>query len=129
MMIFVARRWLVLGLATNCMVSFVHMKTDYTRSELIDLCEKAIVNIKNWSDRDSAEAQRQIGDGWALLKSGCPFTVLSEGNLITDNTTIWIEHRFTDFMGYECDCAENATETSYIPTQSRLDEAKGTDWY
>jgi len=32
------------------------VKLDYTRKELIGICEKAIVNEKNWHNRDSEEA-------------------------------------------------------------------------
>ena len=105
------------------------MKETYTREELIRLCEKAIVPCDKWSNRDSSDAIRQIGNTWALLKAGCPFKVLTEGNLKTDDRTIWVECTFTNFMGYECGVDDNAKETNYIPTEKRLKEKKGSDWY
>ncbi|MBW4706161.1 hypothetical protein KX928_00005 [Roseobacter sp. YSTF-M11] len=104
------------------------MKTNYTREELINICEKAIVHLDSWRDRDSSEAQRQVGDAWALLKSGCPYKVLTKGDLQTDEKTIWIEHTFTDFSGFEHGTPFNEIETLYLRTPKRLENVAGADW-
>jgi hypothetical protein len=99
------------------------------RKDLIAICEAAIVSCTKWDDRDTSGAQRQIGEAWALLKSGCDFNFLNDGNLKTDEQTLWVGIRFTDFSGYEDDNPDNATENFYLPTWRRLAEAKGEDWY
>jgi len=55
-----------------------------TREELIALCEAALVPESEWRNRDSAGAQRQIGEAWALLRAGCPYRILPG----TDDDTI-----------------------------------------
>lgn len=37
------------------------IKTDYTREELISICERAIVPQSKWWDRDSEQAQAGVG--------------------------------------------------------------------
>lgn len=41
------------------------------REELIELCERAIVDEGKWKNRDSHYSQLNIGKAWALLKAGC----------------------------------------------------------
>lgn len=118
------------------------VKVDYTREELIEICEAAIAPMETWHNRDSAGAMRQVGDCWALLKAGVPFRIETSGHTATDHDTIWIEHYgirgFNRFeygdnsgphpSGYgEGDNTD--TETSYLPTWKRLEERKGGDWY
>ena len=119
------------------------MKTKYTRKELIDICEKAIVSQKKWSDRDSASSQIDIGKVWALLKSGCKFEISTEENekisgLVTDDKTIWIQFWVKNFAWFDhLDADEeefpNGIQNSdyffYLPTKKRLEESKGKDWY
>lgn len=40
------------------------------REELIALCERAVVPVEQWSDRDSADAQKQVGEALVLLRAG-----------------------------------------------------------
>ena len=50
-------------------------KEYYNREKLIKICEKAIVDISKWSNRDSPSAQINIGKCWALLKAGCEYNL------------------------------------------------------
>jgi hypothetical protein len=106
------------------------VKREYTRDELIDLCERAIVLEKHWMDRDSHSSQKGIGQAWALLKAGCEFKVIIEGELATDDNTVWIEIFSDGFMRFECgDEVGKERETYYIPTLKRITNANGSDWY
>lgn len=108
------------------------VKVNYRRQDLLKLCEDAVVPIKKWGDRDCSEAHMQLGQAWALLKAGCPFEIMQEkdsNGLDTDENTIWVEIKFTDFSGAENGVDLNASETFYIPTRKRLNENKGKDWY
>lgn len=112
------------------------MKTDYTREELIKICEKAIVPESKWSDRDSASSIRQVGDCWALLKAGCDFEVRTkentekDSNCITDEDTIWVDFFFNGFQRFEYgEDVDKEEKTNYLPTPKRLSEIKGKDWY
>lgn len=99
----------------------------YTRDELVAICERAIVAEDAWRDRDSAGAQMQIGQAWALLAAGCEFDIES-----ADDETIWIEVHPRGFMTFECGVEDAGTadwQTFYLPTPQRLDAAAGTDWY
>lgn len=111
------------------------MSYNHTRQDLIDLCELGCTPQDQWGDRDSASAVRQLGGAWALLRAGCPFKVMTERNTHatdvceTDERTIWIEIAFTGFQSFEYGKREGETDTFYIPTQQRLDDANGEDWY
>ena len=67
------------------------MKSEYKRAALIKICEDAIVPETQWRNRDSSDAQQQIGQAWALLRAGCEYQVLTEGDLKTDGSTVWVE--------------------------------------
>lgn len=99
-----------------------------TREDLIQICEDGIVPQEKWMDRDSAEAQKQLGEALALLKCGCDFVILKEGDLKTDSRTIWIEIYSEGFAHH--DYGGNIDrDTYYLPTRSRLDNNKNSDWY
>ncbi len=102
-------------------------KSDYTRDELIAICERGIVPQEQWLNRDSAGAQRQLGEAWSLLKAGCLFRVLTSGSLITNEDTIWVEFTINGFNFFESGQAE--TETAYLPTPARLARSQDEDWY
>ena len=55
-----------------------------TRDELVDLCDRGVVAHSHWRNRDSAEAQRQLGECRALLLAGCDFR-------IADETAEWLQ--------------------------------------
>lgn len=103
-------------------------KMNYTRESLIDICERAIVAEKDWLNRDSSSATRQLGELWALLKSDCKFKVVTSGSWKTDDDTIVVEVQFSGFMSFEIG-EGHETETFYLPTEKRLKEANGKDWY
>lgn len=117
-------------------------KTVYTREMLIDICEKAVVDTSKWDNRDSAQAQIGVGTAWALLKADCKFEVTYKPKsdpCVTDDKTIWIQFFVTDFywfdgMGHEerkkyPDGKPNHDYHFFLPTQKRLDENPGGDWY
>lgn len=106
------------------------MKTDYTREELIAICEKSTIAEKDWRNRDSSDAQRQLGEAWALLKAGCDFYIRRSGDCASNESTIWIEIEFNGFNFFEYGSeSSKESETYYLPTESRLESAKGKDWY
>ncbi|WP_226035720.1 hypothetical protein [Aquibacillus saliphilus] len=89
------------------------------RQELIDLCEKAIVSEDKWGNRDSASAQRQIGELWALLKAGCDYKL--------DHNSLSITVYYKGFMYFEM--LDIESEYFYLPTLKELEELNGEDWY
>ena len=100
----------------------------YSREDLIDICERAIVPHENWRNRDTPSAQEGIGKAWAFLKAGCVFRVLTEGSLASDDRTIWIEIDHDDF-GTRDWGGPGETEMFYLPTDARLAAVNGKDWY
>lgn len=101
------------------------------RKMLIDLCERSIVNVKSWSNRDSHHSQERVGSLWALLKAGCEFRIMdreSDGSCKTDDRTIWIEVSEIPDFGHMDAGGKKAKDTFYLPTPKRLEEASG-DWY
>lgn len=116
---------------------------EYTRIELIDICERAFVPQSDWSDRDSASSQMKVGQALALLKAGCHYQIKTKENVsdgsrcITDSDTIWIQFWVKDFSWFEYHDEEaNEIEGNnkadyhfYLPTDKRLKKTKGKDWY
>lgn len=101
-----------------------HHFTPPTREELVSLCERGVVPVEKWADRDSPSAQLQLGQAWALLKSGAEFTVTRE----SDPNTWWVVIDFPSFDSFEYDRSLYFQhERFYIPTETRLRE--GQDWY
>jgi len=106
-------------------------KIDDERELLIRLCERSIVNVKSWSNRDSHISQTKVGTLWALLKAGCEFRIMdrdSDANCKTNDQTIWVEVSEIPDFGHMDAGGEKATETFYLPTPKRLAERSG-DWY
>ncbi len=103
--------------------------TNYTRDELVAICERAVVPHAQWSDRDTARAQEGVGKAWAFLRAGCDLRVITEGDIcVTDEQTIWIEITHDDFGVIDWGGPQE-TETFYLPTPARLDAHAGRDWY
>lgn len=98
-------------------------KHKYTLEELIDICEKAFVKESDWKNRDTEEAQCQLGECYALLKAGCEFEIKEE----TDDKTIWLVVYSKGFMYFEGGNKEE--HEYYLPTYKRLESAEGKDWY
>lgn len=116
----------------------------YTRDELIAICEAALVPQDRWHDRDSYRAQLQVGTCWALLRAGCDFEVITrktdKDRVRTDGKTIWLRTYGQGFRWHEYDWegyGESVrrrdeyldVELHYLPTEKRLREAAGGDWY
>lgn len=115
-------------------------KKEYTRAELIKICEKAFVPQERWSNRDSASSHIQLGKIYALLKAGCEFEIVytKDGKgCSTDERTIWIQFWVHDFQWFEygSDAFDDKRGRKdheyhgYLPTAQRLKETKGRDWY
>ncbi len=113
---------------------------EYTREKLLEIIERSWLPEKKWENRDSGTAQIHLGSLYALLKAGCEFKILRKdekaimhkSNIVTDDETIWIEVKYKGFTSFDwCDEEEGAVDkhTFYLPTEKRLDEAKGKDWY
>ena len=107
-----------------------------TRVALISICERAIVDVAKWRNRDTPSSQEKTGMLWALLKANCQFEILFEKDgLCTDNQTIWIrvwspKFRHFDWDGFDLNNKETMEdETFYLPTIARLDMVNGSDWY
>lgn len=110
----------------------MRIKTDWTRDELIEICERAIVDQERWTDRDSQRSQARLGEAWALLRAGCDWHLADEP--ATDTKTIWIEVYSQGFDWFEGgydgrDDSFLKCDLFYLPTPSRLDKADGGDWY
>lgn len=105
----------------------------YTREKLIEICEKAIVPVEKWGNRDTPEAQLKVGQAWALLKAGCDFEVLikrlENDRCVTDEETIWISIKHPAFWTYDGDPDHLDEENFYLPTEKTLKASKGRDWY
>jgi hypothetical protein len=103
--------------------AFAKLLKTYDRSELLALCERAIVPHEKWRNRDSAAAQRQVGELLALLRAGCSFTVVVENR---DTLSVTVEFRgFNTFE--EGEGMEHAS--FYLPTDACLTAYAGEDWY
>lgn len=104
-----------------------------TREELIALCDDGVVPVDKWSNRDSASAQKQLGEARALLAAGCDFDVIDDrGRLKSDDRTLWVEIIYPGFQAFEWGHSERAhwdDDTYYLPTRQRLDDNAGRDWY
>ena len=107
------------------------MMRDYTRAELIAICERAAsVQECDWQNRDSHEAIVQVGKCWALLKAGAEFEIIRHGITTTDEQTIWLDITVTrTYWNMDYGVDSPAIDTFYLPTPSRLESSAGKDWY
>lgn len=111
----------------------------YTREDLLKICEQAFVSEDKWHDRDSEDAQSKLGECYALLKDGCEFEVIYDDDICgTNENTIWLYTYSKGFMYYESVWGNETPKELksykekkhfYLPTQKRLDEVNGEDWY
>ncbi len=98
-----------------------------TREELISLCEKGIIPVEKWRNRDTPEAQAQLGICWAYLKAGCEFNVDIGIYFIILNI---FHPTFSTIERQEPLGGPELEETSfYVPTQRQLDRKNGGDWH
>jgi hypothetical protein len=101
-----------------------------TTEELIARCEAAVVPVERWSNRDSAGAQRQIGEALVLLRAGAEWREAIDPK--SDERTLWIEITYPGFEAFECgrdDRTYWADDLFYIPTAARVAASEGSDWY
>lgn len=109
------------------------VKMDYTREELIEICEKAIVHESEWANRDSASSVIAVGKCWALLKAGCKFVIndTNEPHTSTSDHTIWLRVYFDGFAVFEGTLpdGQKCEELFYLPAPGRLQGLDGKDWY
>lgn len=111
-------------------------RQEYTRRELISICESSFVDQEKWGNRDSAESQIKLGSCLALLKAGCRFELqyTHDGKgCSTNEDTIWLQFWVKDFEYFEYGGGKDGNDKHdyhfYIPTRKRLMERKGRDWY
>ena len=104
------------------------MKINYTKKELIELCNLGEVTYDKWQNRDSYLAQQNLHIAKLTLQGGCDFKISikeddKKNGYATNEETIWIEIFYDNW--------ENKEEwhTHYIPTKKRLEKSKNGDWY
>lgn len=110
------------------------IKVDYTREELVTICERAVVQLSEWGNRDTPHAHEKLGLCWVMLKAGCEFSVhpaSGQSGCYTDARTIWLSISWPDFNDFEYGTtrAPSQHEMFYIPTPTRLEAMAGRDWY
>ena len=132
------------------------VRTDYSREELIEICERAVVLEGRWVNRDSYQAQTGVGQAWVLLSAECEFRVCDgepDEPCQTDADTIWLEFRSKGFDWFEGAICKTPmrdlvlrgvppeievpddrdellkNDTFWLPTPKRLDDREGKDWY
>lgn len=96
----------------------------YSREQLIEICEQSIVPVKKWGNRDTPNVQQKVGVCWALLKSGCSFQIDK-----TTTETIWLSIETPTFNTFEYGEGNEDVETFYLPTPRRLESRQDRDWY
>ena len=104
----------------------------YARDDLIAICEQASVPQDKWLDRDSAGAQRQVGECFALLKAGCEFTVSDRAGATSSPNpgTLWVRITYKGFDYFDdFEYSEVSEDIFYLPTPDRIESAAGGDWY
>jgi hypothetical protein len=98
-----------------------------SREELITLCEKAVVSVEKWENRDTPAAQEQIGICWAYLKAGCEFEVI-ESDAFYHQISIFHPTFHTIESQQPMEPMELEETSFYVPTQQRIESSEG-DWY
>lgn len=96
----------------------------YTREKLIELCDRAIVPVSKWHNRDTPNAQIQVGKCLTLLKAGCEFEIEE-----VDDCAIWLFVFYPTFHTFESDSDYLEKDAFYVPTDRRLKQTEGRDWY
>ena len=101
------------------------IKIDYTREELISICERGQVPYNKWMDRDSYSSQQELHIIKLCLIGDCKFEIRPQNSkdCATNEDTIWIDIFYDDWENGE------SWHTHYIPTEKRLKEGEGGDWY
>jgi hypothetical protein len=105
-----------------------NQQKDSTRKRLIALCEQGIVQVDKWMDRDTPATQQQLGICWAYLKAGCNFTIISEEEEFLYLTIFHPTFRTIESQ-HPGEPEELESTDFYIPTERKIKECKGRDWY
>lgn len=104
-----------------------------SREQLIKHCEHSIVSVMRWRNRDTPDAQTQVGECWAKIKGGCAYRLRTDVALRQNHeySTIWVDVFAPTFDDFENGTQEESEhyETYYLPAIDRLKQAKGGDWY
>ena len=116
-------------------------RTNYTREELITICERAMLPQNKWGNRDSLDAQMGVYLAYGLLKAGCWYEIVNEKNFMPERSAFWIRFKAHSFRWFE-EAGEDDKDNDgyvddnsgdemfyYLPTPERLDETVGRDWY
>ena len=102
--------------------------TTLTREGLISLCERGVVNVEAWRNRDSEGAQRQLGEAWALLRAGCEFDFDEEMIDNSGGKIVWVIIHRPGFATVDWGGPWEDTHY-YLPSNERLHAVGGKDWY
>lgn len=116
---------MAISVSTNPIV-----KEPLDRGYFIVLCQGASVAQSEWRNRDTAGAQRQVGEALMLLRAGCDFRVLQKGDnqhLESDGKMWWLEISYKGFEYFEGGLL--TTDYFYIPTAEWMDKHPDKDWY
>jgi hypothetical protein len=98
-------------------------KSEYSRQKLIALIDASVVSHDKWSNRDTPTAQAQAATARAYLLAGCDFRLSQDSELLTTESTIWLEIKHYEFED------EPDWHQYYLPTTTRIEAAAGGDWY
>lgn len=106
---------------------------DYSRDNLIAICDAAVVPVSKWRNRDTPGSHEKLGLCTVMLNAGCEFYVHpskpDERGCFTDDKTIWLTVEWPTFSTFEYGGGHHEEEMFYLPTPSRLRDANGGDWY
>lgn len=93
-----------------------------TRQELLRICNAAAVDVENWADCNTPQAQIQLGKCMILLMDGCDFDTR------VAHETIWVTIWWPGFGDIEAGSGRcSGCEEFYLPTREQL--SKVPDWY
>lgn len=106
---------------------------DFSRENLIAICDASVVPIEKWRNRDSPGSHMKLGLCTVMLKAGCKFHVHPPkpgvSGCFTNERTIWLTIEWPTFSTFEYGAGHEDEETIYLPTPERLRNANGGDWY
>jgi hypothetical protein len=101
-------------------------KEYYTREKIIELCDKGIVPLDKWSNRDTPSAQSGIGLIRTYLIAGCDFKL---DNAEDEFDPSWIGAPSIELL-FEFSAEEfGDCECGYFPSEKCLEVVNGNDWY
>lgn len=108
------------------------VRTDYSREELVAICERAVVPHAKWSNRDTPGSHEKLGLAWVMLKAGCEFSVhpsSEKSGCFTGRDVIWLTIYWRNFNDFEYGTGPSESDSFYLPTPERLAKVDGRDWH